>query len=456
LKEQGNEVEQWVRPSNHEGFYAAAEFLNQAEIETEAMQLLTQREQLPIASVYQQEYEDNARTALMEAMTASGHLSKIELQGTLEEINTQVLSRLLKGWDDALPEHEKKRRFAELCNELIIQKILGTVAAGELPETTEILEISDHPEALTGHMLGYRDSNKKGMVRSTSLRKNASGSYTRVIEQASRSNGTWKSTFSFLDACGIEAAPKPADIAVLEKPLVYTRHDYLEGVVDVMRMLDKHAGPGIRYGDSGERALLNIPYENLREESARREEEIEHYISTLAKLEAQLDGWFTNGEISYEERSNIFAGEVERILNAICMLQPEYAADTFGKRVEAKFYEASALIARGQQAQALQLIAGIQNLKDSVTFCGVTMSIQEAQEKGMQINDLGQLVEQGKENWKWKQGVCQVQACPTRPGKTEVGPCNVCRTCQAKFDEGEDPTKEKKSLYRILEEVMSS
>jgi hypothetical protein len=46
-----------------------------------------------------------------------------------------------------------------------------------------------------------------------------------------------------------------------------------------------------------------------------------------------------------------------------------------------------------------------------------------------------------KSGWKWKQGVCRVKACPTRPGKTRVGPCEVCVRCQAKFDSGNDPTK---------------
>ncbi len=50
-----------------------------------------------------------------------------------------------------------------------------------------------------------------------------------------------------------------------------------------------------------------------------------------------------------------------------------------------------------------------------------------------------------KENWKWKQGVCRVKSCGK---KTEVGPCDVCRNCQAKFDKGEDPTK-----TLIIEEI---
>ena len=45
-----------------------------------------------------------------------------------------------------------------------------------------------------------------------------------------------------------------------------------------------------------------------------------------------------------------------------------------------------------------------------------------------------------KKDWKWKVGKCQVKTCPS-PNPTEVGPCSVCRSCQAKFDKGQDPTK---------------
>jgi hypothetical protein len=43
-------------------------------------------------------------------------------------------------------------------------------------------------------------------------------------------------------------------------------------------------------------------------------------------------------------------------------------------------------------------------------------------------------------NRKWKIGTCQVKACPS-PKPTEVGPCSVCKHCQAIFDAGGDPTK---------------
>jgi hypothetical protein len=42
-------------------------------------------------------------------------------------------------------------------------------------------------------------------------------------------------------------------------------------------------------------------------------------------------------------------------------------------------------------------------------------------------------------NWIWKKGVCRVKNCIS-PQPTEVGPCEVCRLCQHKFDHGDDPT----------------
>jgi hypothetical protein len=38
-----------------------------------------------------------------------------------------------------------------------------------------------------------------------------------------------------------------------------------------------------------------------------------------------------------------------------------------------------------------------------------------------------------KEPWAWKKGTCRIKKCAS-PKPTEVGPCSVCRNCQAKFD----------------------
>ena len=423
-----------------EGIHAAAEFFDRELIEAEAQELIESRHRLPAPEVRHQERQDNARTALMEALTAAGHLSTVEIEGKPAEINAQVLSRLLNGWDENLPRHELRRRFAEICNELVIQKVFKAIIGGMLPADTEITEISDYPEALRGTKLGYRDKNKKGMVRTTSFHGIGDGCYRRTIEQISRSNGTWQSTFGFLAACNIGTQQESPDLAALEAPIVHSRKDYANGAIDIMCNLDRYAGAGVRYGDSGEQAARHPAYERLREESQRREEDILCFVDDLAKLEAQLDGWREEGKMSFAERNQTLGEEIMRILNAICTLDPGYAEDTFGSRSASVFHEAALLSAQGRHQEAAILLEENEYLKETVTFCGMALSVDKAKEMGLEVNSFGQLVEKGKESWKWKQGVCQVKACPS-PKPTEVGPCSVCRHCQREFDEGRDPTK---------------
>jgi hypothetical protein len=52
----------------------------------------------------------------------------------------------------------------------------------------------------------------------------------------------------------------------------------------------------------------------------------------------------------------------------------------------------------------------------------------------------------------WKDGVCRIDGCPTRPGKTKVAQCSICRGCQAWFDKGRDPAK----LYKSFKPVQKN
>jgi hypothetical protein len=52
----------------------------------------------------------------------------------------------------------------------------------------------------------------------------------------------------------------------------------------------------------------------------------------------------------------------------------------------------------------------------------------------------------------WKDGTCRIDNCPTRPGKTKVAQCHVCRGCQAWFDRGRDPSK----IYRGISRLQKS
>ena len=416
-------------------FLDAQLLIDRASLEQEAQQLIEQRASIESPQVYMPEREDNARTALMEALTASGHLSRVEISGKLDDINAQVLSRLLNGWDSSLPAHEQDRRFAEIVNELYIQRLHMAIAANMLPAHVSILELSDWPESLAGMSLGYRDTNQKGMSRSTHLVQLQNGEYARVIETISRSNSNWRSTFGFLQQAGVTVEPgyKP-DIAGLRTPVVYTTEQLADGIVDIQRLLDKAAGPNIRYGEIEGTNGNHPKYEEIRGLSYAREEQLEHYVGVLAHYEELLDNQRAAGTITVEERQALYAEQVRNCLRSICSLAPEYAKDCFGEDAAPYYYAASDRIAAGDLDSAMALIRASQAVEQSITFCGVTLTPERAAELGLTLSDVKKLTEDAKETWKWKQGVCQVQTCPTRPGKTEVGPCSVCRSCQAKFD----------------------
>lgn len=415
--------------------------LDQAAIEARAQELIDSRNEQPEVPVYRAEYRDNARTALMEAMTLSGHLSVVEITGSLDEINQQVMSRLLNGWNDNLPEHEKKRRFAEICEELVVQETHQAIVCGILPADTEVAVVSDIPVVVMKG-IGYRYSNGKGMARSTGLRFNADGTFTRVIEQVSRSNSGPDTTLRFLEDQAVPYDPHEApDVAALKAPFLHTRRDFIDGVVSIQRTLDRYAGDNVLYGDLPEASQRHVGYDQLRQESARREKDIEGYVDRLAELEEQLKTKVSEGELSPSESSAIFEGEIERILDAVCLLHPEYTEATYGKAAVAVFNEAALMVQRGDHVQAAHYLEAHSFMKQTIVFCGMEIAIKDAKELGLKVNELGELLEKGEADIKWKKGICRVEACPTRPGKTEVGPCSVCKQCQAAFDHGDDPTK---------------
>ncbi|HTE57587.1 MAG TPA: hypothetical protein VK694_02500 [Verrucomicrobiae bacterium] len=433
------------RGPEHPGICDAAEFVDRDAIEAQAWGLIANRESLNDVEVAQQERRDNARTALWEGLTKSGHLSRIEIHGTFEEINAQVLSRLLRGWSDRLPEAEKRRRFPEICEELTIQAVQKAIVADELPESTAVALASDFPEDMpekSARNLGYRPDNKKGMVRSTHLVAHPDGTYTRIIEQMSRSNGTWRSTFGFLKAAGITPMHREtADVTALATPFLYSVQDYTNGVVDIQKRLDQHAGPNIRYGEIIGANPLHVNYDQVRQESMAREKQAEKLLDGIAAYEEKLDALVAQGLIEQRQRDSQYGKKILHTLRAICTMAPEYAADCFGQKAATYYQRASDAVLTGDFDRAQRIISDARQHEEVVVICGASLSDEEEAELGLGLDSMANNLKNTKELWGWKAGICRVMSCATRPGQTEVGPCSVCRKCQAKFDKGQDPTK---------------
>lgn len=221
-----------------------------------------------------------------------------------------------------------------------------------------------------------------------------------------------------------------------------------------MRRLDELAGANIRYGEVFDEEK-HTAYEKLHLESARREGEVGCYIDELAKLEEQLEQMQTLGQIPRAEQLEIYKEEVDRILSAICILRPSYAEDTFGKEAATRILQATEMESRGDSAGAASMMTEAHHYKETVTFCGVSISVEQAQQKGLAVNNLGQLIAKGKEFWQWKDGKCRIDNCPTRPKSVKVGPCEVCVNCQTLYDKKKNPRDIYVAANKIGQQVLS-
>jgi hypothetical protein len=413
--------------------------IDRQSVEAQAVELIATVSQNPNYNKNIEFYHNDARTALFEALRASGHLSVVKSKrASLQEIHETMIRVLVGGWSNTLPEFEKRRRFQEICEELTIQEFEKRIASGDLPSDMQLATISDYVMSASEKQalrLGYRPYNKKGMVRSSKLVNHRDGTFTRVTEQASRSNADATETERFLASNKISTRyGKTADVRVLGTQTIYLEQDITEGVIGLMRRLDAFKGKNFRYGETVNDE--QIAYEDLRTESKRREVEAECYIERLAVFTEKLDNQLSLGNIDSKQHHELLQQEILNILRAICTMRPDYAKDCFGEESSKTYKAAAMMAASGDMAGAAGHIQNNSHLEKTVTLCGMSITAKEAEAKGIQPDDLTSLLKYGMERFKTKTGRCRVPECPS-PKPTEVGPCDVCMgNCQPRFNKG--------------------
>lgn len=121
-------------------------------------------------------------------------------------------------------------------------------------------------------------------------------------------------------------------------------------------------------------------------------------------------------------------------------------------------YKFSGVVAHQLSLNEMYL-AGNSAQQRGETFSGCGASIGRNSNLGTesQLQSLGFGNQAGKakssgEKLVWKDGVCRIDNCPTRPGKTKVAQCSVCRSCQFWFDKGRDPAKLYKGMQHVQKE----
>lgn len=422
---------------------AASEVIDRGMIEETAMLLINNHEQLE-RNPWHGEAEDNARTALFEALTASGHLSTIELGGAAAEANRQVLARLLNGLSDDLPEWEARRRFYEICEELIIHEVFDGIVCGQIDADLMVATISDFPESAPMHEIeavGYRGLNKKGMCRVTYFWQDELGEWHRNVEQISRSMSTDGSSQQVLK----QLAQQPVEWnttseRVLARQLLASRTALPDGAVSLQQHLDEASGSNVLYGNRLIGHHTYPSYDRLRVVSAEREKALERYVDRLADYERMLDLKLDAGDISYDQKLRLYHQKVDTMLNEICLLDPSYAHDARGEKSAQYFEKAgNAMLAGDDYAAQNYLKMAISNIDPrAAAICGGngkpsadSVAADAAEAYGNAKEDI--------ETWSYKPGYCRLKSCVWEGQITEVGPCNVCRSCQRKFDAGAKP-----------------
>lgn len=436
----------------------ANEIVDYALIEQRAREALAKHIS-PEKKITIDEYENNARTAIFEALTSSGHASRIEFAGDVHTVHQQIMTRLLNGYDRSLPQHELNRRFAELCEELAAYEIFCAVERGEIPLDIQISTISDFatPLGAMANKLGYRELNRKGMVRTTWLERDENGNLRRVLEQISRSNSDAHETIMMLHQEGVTVERRgEADVDVLGTQLIDFRREAMQGALGLMRRLDAFAGPNIMYGEP--KSAETVVYENLHEISHQRENRVEGFVKQLAQFEATIDRSMQLGEISWQKWQSLYMREVTDIVRSICVLNPDYVKNSLGSQVQEAYDKAHEQYLSGDTAGADATVASAADQENEVVICGNDSS----EEQQPPISELAggavkRLLDQSKK-WEYIKGRCRITNCPTSGKQTDVGPCDVCRLCQSYYDQKRDPVKEYTRQLRksALEAVLSA
>jgi hypothetical protein len=356
---------------------------------------------------------------------------------------------MVSGYKACAPGHERTRRFAELCTELVTERSQAAILRGELAPTTAIVESSNYPIGLADDVArreGYRSFNLKGMIRATYLLQHEDGiTYTRVIEQLSRSNSTPEGTFALFAESGITpvGAGSP-DVIALNTPMLYSGNDYTEAVLNVQRWLDAYSGPDVLYGEQRGTQPMHVSYEEVRAESHRREQQLEVYVDKLEAFDIRLERAWQQGLISSEQRSNQHKTQLLNMLRSICLVCPEYADDCFGQEAAMLYREASDYAAMGDYERVDMIMGIAQQYEQPVAVCGEELTAEEAALLGLTPDSTQALTEAAKESMPITKGVCRINNCPS-PKPTDIGPCHVCvgsHSCQALFDKGvKDPSK---------------
>lgn len=323
--------------------------------------------------------------------------------GALRPIFTEAIDQAR-----ALPDYEQRRRQTELEE----YEDMLSMARCELPNTMVV--VSDFPPELmnaTKDIGGYNVSRKQTMLRViVRLPDGKLKMYSQSLDGSDR-----QGLEAMYSSLGFQADPGELlgqrmhlDINEYEQEFLI---DQLMGIYDRTLGSDYHAG------------IKGFNGHNTYDFVRQQHDLISAYL-------ASTNG-FTGGFRDY----SLAAAVKERFLNPQS-LQSDFIARN-GLPVAAYGMAIAEMNGAGNRAQARG---------ETFSGCGSSVGSGKSTSAESQLDSAGygnesDKAESGSVKLVWKDGVCRIDKCPTRPGKTKVAQCSVCKLCQGWFDKGKDPNR---------------
>jgi len=227
------------------------------------------------------------------------------------------------------------------------------------------------------------------------------------------------------------------DVEMLDTPLLIPKEMMPNGVVDVIERYDDAAG-GTFFGQRKPRQNYKEYLDFCRQREADMEPNVQKVVDELLQAKDLLEPLDATKKL--HELS-------EKYMVEYAIKDESIDPRVFGAVSAEHIKEARVCLSQGDEERYRQALLSAQATAVS-SSCPTALAARAAAaaEAGEVLDADGLPTSSGastadRKKWKTKQGMCIIKSCPTRPGKTTLGPCGICMDrCQELFDKGKDPT----------------
>lgn len=302
--------------------------------------------------------EEDARTTLGEALYAWGFVSTTVKEyrpetGHFYVGDSSLIDMYRSGISGLLPAWEQERRLPEYVEEGTNEAMVAT----GLFKDKAILTISLHPGTSDAKRFGYRDENRKMMVRYARFDE-VNGQILRTDYQAS-CDGAELEEISLLLGQEFES-----ETDVLRFQGLLDKQDFPD-VIPVLQRLDQIRGNGsFLLRESVEPSTQD--YEQLIMESQEKEKEFEDMRAELVEFLIQT----AEQNVDPATARKLVFGKVENLIHAAAQQNPEIARNAFDDATAERYAQGLKLKQQGQIGAAKDLWNLARELAPEVAFCG--------------------------------------------------------------------------------------